>query len=413
MHTRSAAPLAAALCALACASLTAQAEHTDADKQFVKWSDLMGKGSTFQLYGFLRTDAQWNDSRFSDPQIPGYVRSEDPTAASPLGAAENDAEFALHARLTRLGLDFKAPDIGGLGDPALTGNVEIDFYNIGLGDSDSRTAIRMRKAYLKLQWDDVGLTAGQDWDWISPLYPTVNADLVMWGAGNTGDRRPQVRVDKTFEVGDDTLILSGGIGLAGAVSSQTVVGGLRSGENSGLPMFAARLGYSGKNAAGGAWQLGVWGHWSEDEYDPAGGTNERDFESWSGGVDVRLPIYEDRLWVLGEAWLGTNLDDVRGGIFQGVDATTGREIEAAGGFAELGFKVGDHTTLHAGYSIDNPRDGDLSTGSRTENEVVYAAARWTYGALRFGAEYLYWTTEYAGFDEGTANRVAAYAAYYF
>lgn len=171
----------------------AQDEHRPDDKQFVKWSDIMGKGSTFQLYGFIRTDAQWNDSRFNDPQIPGFVRSEDPTAPSSIGAPKNEEEFALHARLTRLGLDFTGPVIPRLGDARLTGNIEIDFYNSGLSGSDSRSAIRMRKAYVQLGWDELTVLAGQTWDLISPLFPAVNADLVMWGAGNLGDRRPQIR----------------------------------------------------------------------------------------------------------------------------------------------------------------------------------------------------------------------------
>jgi len=409
-------PRAGAVC-LVLATLTvpstAQDEHRPDDKTFVKWSDIIGEGSSFQLYGFLRTDAQWNDSRMNDPQIPGYVRSEDPTAPPSIGAPKDDSEFALHARLTRLGLDFTGPDIEALGKAKLTGNVEIDFYNIGLPDSDSRAAVRMRKAYLQLAWDDVSVLAGQTWDLISPLYPAVNADLVMWGAGNLGDRRPQIRASYTPEMAGGKFDLTGGIGLAGAVAGKNVVGGLRSGENSGLPMFAARAGWSKTLESGGKVQAGVWGHYSEDRYDPAGGTNEETFKSHSVGFDVKVPILGKELWLLGEGWTGENLDDVRGGIFQGVNATTRQGIGASGGFGELGWQTTETMSLHAGYSTDNPKDSDLSPTMRSNNKVYYATAKWRFDAFRMGVEYLNWTTDYIGFSDGTANRVVFWVAYYF
>lgn len=403
-----------AVCAtLLAGALQAQSDHTAADKRIPTWSDLIGEGSQFKLYGFLRLDGQWSDSRFQDNQIPGFVQSEDPAAPSSIGAMENDGDFSMHSRLTRLGFDFKHDGINGLGNPELSGNVEVDFYNIGLGDSDSRSALRMRKAYLQLKWEEWSVLAGQTWDLISPLYPVVNSDLVMWGAGNLGDRRPQLRVERKSDLAGGTLTFTGGIGLAGAVSSVNVENSLQSGENSELPMFAARLGWSGKTDDGGSYQIGAWGHYSEDDYDPAGGTATRDFESWSAGVDFQVPLVDDTVWIKGEAWTGENLDDVRGGIFQGVNGTTGQGIGSTGGFAELGWKSSEHLTLHAGYSADDPDNGDLGTGMRANNRVMYAAARWKYDALRFGVEYLFWTTDYIGFDDGDSNRVAVFAAYYF
>lgn len=40
-------------------------------------------------------------------------------------------------------------------------------------------------------------------------------------------------------------------------------------------------------------------------------------------------------------------------------------------------------------------------------------ARWRYGSLRLGVEYLNWTTDYIGIDEGQANRAVGWIAYYF
>lgn len=406
-HIRSVAAVAAAFALAPFAS--AQQDHVSTDHQFVRWDELLGQGSKLQFYGYLRADSMYNDSRMNDPQIPGWVASEDP--AAPGFTEENDDEMAIHARLTRLGMNFMGPAVDGIGDPKLTGNVEIDFYNIGLNDNDSRTAIRMRKAYLDLAWDAWSLRAGQDWDWISPLYPSVNHDLVMWGAGNTGDRRPQFTVRHRAPAAGGTFETAIGAGLSGAVSSDTVAGGLRSGENSGLPMVAARAGWSKKGAQGGKWQFGVWGHWSEDEYDPTG-LGVDDYASSSLGVDFAVPLIADSLWLQGEIWSGENMDDVRGGVFQGVNAM-GEEIGATGGFLELGWKATGSATVFAGFSTDDPSNEDVNPNSPNDNQIAYVAVNWKFGVTRIGVEYLNWVTDFNGLEEGDANRIAAWIAYYF
>lgn len=405
--------LAAAVAAAAFAPLAAaQQDHQADDHTLVRWKDLTGSGSMIQFYGFLRLDTMYDDSRMSDVQIPGWVLSEDPLAPTGVGAEDGDDEYSMHARLTRFGTNFKGSDKQILGGATVSGNLEWDFYNVGLGDSDSRTAIRMRKAYLELKWQHWSLRAGQDWDWISPLFPAVNGDLVMWGAGNTGDRRPQLTARWNAAAMGGTLETAFGAGLSGAVSSANVTtGGLRSGENSGMPMLAARVGWSKKNDAGGKWQLGVWGHVSEDEYD-ATGSGVDDYSSSSLGVDFAVPLASDKLWLQGEIWSGENVDDVRGGIFQGVNAL-GEEIAATGGFAELGWKASGTLTLFGGLSTDDPDNADVNLNAPNDNTVAYLAANWKFEQVRIGLEYLNWVTQFNGLEEGDANRFAAWIAYYF
>lgn len=365
-----------------------------------------------QFYGFIRLDAMYDDSRMSDVQIPGWVLSEDPLAPAGIGAADGDDEYSMHPRLTRFGTNFKGPAKTVLNGATVSGNIEWDFYNVGLNDSDSRTAIRMRKAYLDLKWQHWSLRAGQDWDWISPLYPSVNGDLVMWGAGNTGDRRPQLTARFATEAMHGMFETAFGAGLSGAVSSSNVTtGGLRSGENSGIPMLAARVGWSRKNDAGGKWQLGVWGHVSEDEYD-ATGLGVDNYSSSSLGVDFAAPIIGDKLWVQGEVWSGKNMDDVRGGIFQGVNSL-GEEINATGGWTELDWKATPTMTLIGGISTDDPDNADVNLNAPNDNTIAYLAANWKFDQVRIGLEYLNWTTQFNGLEEGTANRFAAWIAYYF
>lgn len=403
---------------LACLALLALAPRALAQDQeptsFLTWKDLLGTENALKFYGFIRVDAQYDDSRFNDPQIPGFVRSEDTSGVGgvPAGviASPDDDEYAIHPRLTRLGVDLTGKEVDGLGGAKLSGKIETDFYNIGLGDSDSRQALRLRRAFVKLGWDRWSLLAGQEWDLISPLNPAVNSDLMMWGAGNTGDRRPQVRAQYDAPLAEGTFTATFGIGLGGSVSENTVLGGLRSGENSGRPMLAARAGYKTK----GGITFGVFAHDDEEDYDAdgAGPLSERGFDSNSVGADLNVPFNSGNTWVKAEYWTGENVDDIRGGIFQGINSA-GEEIGADGGFIELGHKVTAACTVSVGYSFDHPDEDDLDSFARSSNDVAYATAVWTYGAVKLGLEYLNWETDYVDLASGDANRVVAWISYGF
>jgi hypothetical protein len=153
---------------------------------------------------------------------------------------------------------------------------------------------------------------------------------------------------------------------------------------------------------------------SSEDFDPdgAGALTEQDFDSSSISIDFKAPLYGNRLSLLGEAFSGQNMDDVRGGIFQGVNATGG-EIDGEGGWIELAFQATPDLSLHAGYSLDDPEDSDLDVNGRSKNEILYAAARRKWGVFHAGLEYLSWTTEYEGLGDGDANRVQVFLAYYF
>jgi hypothetical protein len=392
------------------ASKPSAAQQADA----VRWNELMVGASKIKFYGSLRLDVIYDDSRPNNTQTIGYIRSEDPAAPASIGSPNNSSDLTIHPRLTRFGFDLDGPTVESLGSTKVTGKLEFDFYNNGLtGQSESRQAVRMRHAYAKLGWDSWSVLAGQTSDVISPIAPIVNNDLVMWGAGNLGDRRPQVRVENTSKAGDGKLILQGEIGLTGANDNADLdANGFRDGETSGLPTVQARIAYKTTNSSKQTFEAGLWGHIAWEELDTAI-AGENKFVSNAYGIDLTIPIYENKLWVKGELWSGQDLDDVRGGIFQGINTTTGEEIGSKGGWVELGYKAQDHVTLYGGYSTDDPDNGDLSVGGRSANKIYYVAARLNYDPIEFGIEYLNWTTEYVGFKEGDDNRFGVFMAYKF
>lgn len=358
--------------------------------------------STLELYGFARLDVIYDDSRPDALQTPTFIESEDPAVAT--GGGDS---VTLHPRLTRLGADLEGPALDALGGARPAAKLEIDFQN---GGRESRAVPRYRHAYLALRWDRATLLAGQTWDLISPLFPTVNSDTLMWNAGNLGDRRAQIRW--TYDPPGGGVSLGAALGLTGAVDDQDLDGdGVLDGEESGVPNLQARLGWS-RPLGSGELSLGLWGHVAREELtSPLAGETELDGSSV--GVDFQVPV-APRLTLRGEAWSGENLSDVRGGIGQGVNADTGEEIASQGGWAELAWQATDTYSLYGGATLDAPDEDDLSPGDRQENRSWYLVQRLDLDdAFRVGLDYIHWTTEFVGLDEGTDNRLNLYLIYFF
>ncbi|OHB75804.1 MAG: hypothetical protein A2Z34_07175 [Planctomycetes bacterium RBG_16_59_8] len=189
--------------------------------------------------------------------------------------------------------------------------------------------------------------------------------------------------------------------------------GVIDGEDSGVPMLQGRAAFSrelwvkGKQAT-----IGLWGHRSWEETDGKF-DGEDNFDGSSTGVDLSLPLHELVL-LKGEGWSGKNLTDVRGGIGQGINTTTGREISSRGGWLELSVKACSCYTLAVGSAMDNPDDGDLAASGRTKNRPWYLANRLEFDKkIQIGFDYLRWKTDYDGLDAGDDNRFNLFVQYGF
>lgn len=353
-----------------------------------------------QLYGFMRMDAIYDDSRPDAAQTPSFILAE------PEGSGDR-ANFTLHPRLSRLGLNFAGPSLGS-STAKLGGKLELDWQN---GGRESRAIPRFRHVYMTVAWPRATLLLGSTWDLISPLFPSANGDTLMWNAGNIGDRRPQLRL--TVQPKSDRLQWSAAVaaGLTGAVDQQDLDNDtFRDGEAAAVPNLQGRFGIS-YPAGKRRFSAGLSAHvaWMKVTTPIAG---ETDFDSHSVGADLELPL-GTRVVVRGEAWTGRNMSDFRGGIAQAVNRTTGSEISSRGGWAEAGLDVAKAYTLSVGYTVDTPDRDDLPSGGRSRNGAWYVANRWSVKPLVLGADYLRWTTEYADGPKGTDNRVNAYAIFNF
>jgi hypothetical protein len=380
--------------------------QSKAGSEALRWAELISDGNRIKFYGLLRLDLDLDSQRPNNGQIPFFISSEDPR----LGSVDAES-FSMHPRLTRFGIDFNGPKISALADAGLGGKLELDFEN---GGSESRQIIRIRHAYMNLKWKEFSILGGQTWDVVSPLFPTVNSDTLMWTAGNVGDRRPQFRVSFDPAIGRSQWSFTAAAGLMSAVDLQDLDNnGFRDGEESGRPNVQARVGYSRalwvKDQRLSLGVSGLYG-WLSTSRPIA---NRTSFNTQLINFDWTIPLAA-RLVLRGEGWWGRNLSDIRGGAGQGINLQNGREIRGRGGWSEIGVKVSRYWAVHPGVTTDDPVDGDLSAGSRTRNRAFYFGNRITPGGnFTIGADYLRWRTDFKGFARGIDNRLNIFFQYGF
>jgi hypothetical protein len=384
---------------------SASATPAAQDPKPVDWKDLTRSGIPLKFYGFLRLDAYYNTARMNSVVLPFTVNAEDGTQAK-----ENDDQFMLDPRLTRFGFDVLP---GKAGETQVNGKLEIDFANFPTGGTESRPTPRIRLAYMDLAWEETAVRLGQDWDVISPIFPSVNGETLMWNAGNTGDRRAQIQ--GRYVPKDSGFELRAALGLTGAVNNEDLdtPTGERDGFDSGMPhlqMRAAKktdLLVDGKPA-----EFGAWGAFGQTQSDTAFNGETR-FDVWIAGIDVQLPLCADCM-LRGEGWTGQNLGDVRGGIGQTINTATGEEIASTGGWAELVWSASPKTRLHVGATIDDADNADVPANRPECNLSSYIGTvhDWDSG-LRTGFDVLYWETDWDGLGVGTTIRFNLWFQYNF
>jgi len=383
----------------------ASAAQNDEDEQVVE----------VEPYGFARLDTVLLTHRMNQPQYSMWVRPDGVSS----GGTPN---LTIYGRLTRFGLKF---DGSALTDGVdLIGKVEADFQN---GGSESRPAPRLRHGYGRASTDLWFLLAGQTWDLVSPLYPSAHADALMWNAGNLGDRRPQLRLGLTPGSEEFGVRVGAAAATTGAIDGKDLDGnGRLDGFDSGVPMLQALAELHWNNWADEPLTFGVSGSWaierlSEDSSDGGGGGTpyggEDVFYSRSINGHLKVPL-TGSLQLRGEAFYGSNLSDVRGGIGQGVTRAEGTEVRAAGGWAEVGVQPVEPYEVSVGVSIDDPFDNDLpdadGTTARTLNRTLFAVQKFRpWEPVQFGLEYWYWRTDYIGAETGDAHRVNVHSSFYF
>ena len=373
-------------------------------------------GVTTTLYGFASLNAAYEDSKSNNGNFANFVAASDITN-------ENDGGWHLTPNLTRIGVNLSSGD-----DTTYfkaNGKVEVDFYG---GGSANNPNPRLRHGYGEISFGKTGFSilGGQTWDVISPLVtPTLNAG-VLNNSGDAGLRRAQLRLTEKFPVAGGSLdIAAAVVRTIGENQPYNTTSASETGTDADIPTFQGRIGIAVplwvKDKKFG---LGVSGHYGKEEIDLDDTGEAKEIPTWSANVDLNLPI-TGTIAVLGEGFIGENLDTYAAGIGRGFTANANdpesvKSIKAYGGWFALQAKLIQKLAVNAGAGLDKLDRDDIETvGGREQNISVFANATYNLtDAFSLGFEYLHIQTDYltAGTQkvkEADLNRYQLSATYGF
>ncbi|HEV7682042.1 MAG TPA: bZIP transcription factor [Pyrinomonadaceae bacterium] len=363
----------------------------------------------------------------------GTNNADVPLFATPTGPSG----FSATARETRLGLRLEGPQIAGAKS---SGVFETDFSggfpSIGIGEDFG--VLRMRLAFMKLDWKNTTLVAGQDWTVFAPNNPVSLASVgapEFAASGNLFARIPQIRLQQRWLNGKlswDVAILGPRTGDYPTVGTTPAVLQPGTGAASRIPAFESRLALNSKDWLGSkkAGSIGISAHYGRARV--ATIPRKIDLEVVGVAGDWNMP-FGKRVTLTGEAFFGRNLAGFQGAVFQpfvpdfayrvGAGLVPGgpRAPGTRGGWAQLGFNpaiLKDRLTLYGGFAIDDPRDQDFVSISRRDSRIRNRAFAFNFlykltPQLSWALEYRRLETLYIFSNRQNNNHLNLAAAYSF
>lgn len=320
-------------------------------------------------YGYVKLDAMYETGNGSHGDY--IIWAKNP--------GDSDGLYHITANQTRLGLAIAGYSFGKF---KVTGKVEVDFFG---GGAENKALNMMRHAYMQISDGSLTIIAGQHWDIICPLNPSTLNYPVLWGAGNIGYRRPQLRIRKDIKTGNNLFTIEAGIfrTIAGDYDSD----GIEDGTAANFPTVQGRI--AGKFSLGGnaSVQLGVSAHYGKSK-----GDIEYTSDSLNGDL---LLVLSPKFKIIAEYFSGKNLGTFLGGIAQSVNTIFWKEIESSGFFVSADASLSKNLQVSAGYGIDDPDDATLFPGARSKNTTFYGnLVVKLSGSVKVGLEVSHWETDY-------------------
>lgn len=312
----------------------------------------------FKFGGFLKADLMYDTNRLYPGNYVLYV---------PAYTGENNNEFFLTARESRLSLDFWWKEEAW----TTTAYMEFDWQNDNTLAVENKAVPMIRHAYLKFGKCNWTILAGQTSDIISPLVPATANYTVLWDQGNIGYRRAQMRFS-TWKQMRENCKMSFDVGLTRNITGnlwddgkENSKGSVEDGADAGMPAVQGRLGLGKKMGEEGKFDLGLSGHFGQETYGPE---DSLSIDSWSFNADLAV-VVNSKVGLKGEFFMGENLGQYLGGIGQSLNPIN-EALPAMGGWAMLSLTPKPRVTFNIGYGFDDPDEAEWTCPEDGESYVL-------------------------------------------
>ena len=340
----------------------------------VKLSDI------FDLYGFIKLDAFYQDGGMNSVVAPRYAKP-------------GDGNTAITAMNTRFGFKWKGAEIGS--GWKIAAHLEWDLFD---SSSANQMKFRTRHANFTLTKGTSKFLFGQFWDVFAPLGPTtLNTNGYFWQTGNIGFRRAQARFAYS----------SGNISFAFCLSDPTTAGA----RSTNLPVLQGRVGLQ----AGGKGKIkvGISGAYGKETQMSAGYETDVNI----AGVCVDWNVALSKLIIMGEFTTGQNLGIFlsKAKVYNNVAAMDFEAMKVTAFWAEVLYKV-KKLNIFGGYSFEKLTDNDqLKAGDYKDVSCIFAGIKLIAGkGVSFGLEFTHYLSKlFEGTEDYKTNQLIASFIYGF
>lgn len=373
------------------------------------------KDFSYKFYGQIRTDLYYN-SRANVETVDGlfYMYPKDKAYdadGKDLNATANGSFYTLY---TRLGVDVAGPK---LGTAKTSAKVEADFR----GSGTSYSTVRLRHAYLNLDWGTSALLLGQTWH---PLFGDVSPQISNLSVGapfQPFSRAPQIRYRYTknaFQLTGAAIWQSQYTSVGpGNVKSANYI------KYSCVPEFYVGADYKANGwLAGAGIELLSMKPRTEAEGE-SGNTFKVDERITTLSYEAHVK-YTNKDWFVGaKSVLGSNLTQTSmlGGYgVKSIDQRTGEQeytpIRVSSSWLSVVYGQKWKPGVFLGYLKNLGTPDELAstqlTGTGTNvDQVVTAGAELTYNTKhwKFGLEYTYTSAAYGSVDKSNGKIINSHA----
>jgi len=348
-------------------------------------------GTKVSLYGRLELN-----SAYEDGITKGLWSADAPKNSN----KDAQGRTTLSVARTRLGFNLEGPSKEG--EPGLKGKFEADFAGTGgkneeFNNFNGSSGFRIRQSWGSVTFKNIGLTLlfGQTDDVVTPIDPPSVNPSSLNGAGNLGNRRPQIRATQVV----------GPIDVAVAVTHDRLIDSDAEKKNPpSSPALQGRLGlkvpasWAGEKAN---LAFGVGGLYGKNE-----AANEKDDErikrgpvTYSYNADLSAPIMES-LTLTGEFFMGQNLSRYGdGSLGQKLLDSDRSGVKSLGWWGALALKLPANLSAATGTGTESLDDDTRLAGKIKSNMFIFGNLAYNFTpAAKVTCEYLNLATSYAGKD---------------